>query len=115
MIYIRGHPADYDHWARLGNKGWSYEDVLPVFRKSEHNERLEDRFHGRGGLLNVADHRFRHPLSEMFVAAARETGVPENADFNGASQDGCGFYQLTQKDGRRWSTASAFLRPPRPP
>ena len=111
MIYIRGHAADYDHWAQLGNKGWSYEDVLPVFRKSEHNERLEDRFHGRGGLLNVADHRFRHPLSEMFVAAARETGVPENADFNGASQDGCGFYQLTQKDGRRWSTASVFLRP----
>ncbi len=111
MIYIRGHAADYDHWARLGNKGWSYEDVLPFFRKSEHNERLEDRFHGRGGPLNVADHRFRHPLSEMFVAAAEETGVPANADFNGAAQDGCGFYQLTQKDGRRWSTASAFLRP----
>ena len=86
MIYIRGHPADYDHWAQLGNKGWSYEDVLPVFRKSEHNERLEDRFHGRGGPLNVADHRFRHPLSEMFVAAARETGVPENADFNGPAR-----------------------------
>ena len=111
MIYIRGHAADYDHWARLGNKGWSYEDVLPFFRKSEHNERLEDRFHGRGGPLNVADHRFRHPLSEMFVAAAQETGVRANADFNGAAQDGCGFFQLTQKDGRRWSTASAFLRP----
>jgi choline dehydrogenase len=111
MIYIRGHAADYDHWARLGNEGWSYEDVLPLFRKSEHNERLDDRFHGRGGPLNVADHRFRHPLSEMFVSAARETGVAENADFNGAGQDGCGFYQLTQKDGRRWSTASAFLRP----
>ena len=113
MIYIRGHAADYDHWAQLGNKGWSYEDVLPFFRKSEHNERLDDRFHGRGGPLNVADHRFRHPLSEMFVAAAQETGVPANADFNGTSQDGCGFYQLTQKDGRRWSTASAFLRPVR--
>ncbi len=113
VIYIRGHAADYDHWAQLGNKGWSYEDVLPFFRKSEHNERLDDRFHGRGGPLNVADHRFRHPLSEMFVAAAQETGVPANADFNGTSQDGCGFYQLTQKDGRRWSTASAFLRPAR--
>ena len=111
MIYIRGHAADYDHWAQLGNKGWSYEDVLPFFRRSEHNERLEDRFHGRGGPLNVADHRFRHPLSEMFVAAAQETGVRANADFNGAAQDGCGFFQLTQKDGRRWSTASAFLRP----
>ncbi len=111
MIYIRGHAADYDHWAALGNKGWSYADVLPFFKKSEHNERLEDGFHGRGGLLNVADHRFRHPLSEMFVAAAHETGVPLNLDFNGASQDGCGFYQVTQKDGVRWSTASAFLRP----
>jgi choline dehydrogenase len=113
MIYIRGHPADYDHWAALGNKGWSYEEVLPVFRKSEHNERLADRFHGRGGPLNVADPRFRHPLSEMFVAAARESGVPGNEDFNGAGQDGCGFYQLTQKDGRRWSTARAFLDPAR--
>jgi choline dehydrogenase len=111
MIYIRGHAADYDHWARLGNKGWSYEDVLPYFKKSEHNERLADRFHGRGGPLNVADHRYRHPLSEMFVAAARDRGVGGNEDFNGARQDGCGFYQLTQKDGRRWSTASAFLRP----
>ena len=111
MIYIRGHAADFDHWAELGNKGWSYEDVLPYFKKSEHNERMENRFHGRGGPLNVADHRFRHPLSEMFVAAAQETGVISNDDFNGASQDGCGFYQLTQKDGLRWSTASAFLRP----
>ncbi|MGH7384305.1 MAG: GMC family oxidoreductase [Candidatus Rokuibacteriota bacterium] len=111
MVYIRGHAADYDRWADLGNKGWSYAEVLPLFKQSEHNERLENRFHGRGGPLNVADHRFRHPLSEMFVAAAQETGVPANDDFNGASQDGCGFYQLTQKDGRRWSTASAFLRP----
>ena len=111
MIYIRGHATDYDRWAEAGNKGWSYEDVLPVFRKSEHNERLEDRYHGRGGPLNVADHRFRHPLSEMFVASAQETGVPANADFNGPVQDGAGFYQVTQKDGLRWSTASAFLRP----
>src|SRR5216684_1341150 len=111
MIYIRGHATDYDRWAEAGNKGWSYEDVLPVFRKSEHNERLEDRYHGRGGPLNVADHRFRHPLSEMFVASAREAGVPANADFNGPVQDGAGFYQVTQKDGLRWSTASAFLRP----
>ena len=111
MIYIRGHAADYDGWRALGNAGWGYDDVLPLFRKAEHNERIEDRFHARGGLLNVADHRFRHPLSEMFVAAAHETGLPLNTDFNGASQYGCGFYQLTQKDGLRWSTASAFLRP----
>jgi choline dehydrogenase len=111
MIYIRGHAADYDRWAALGNKGWGYDDVLPYFLKSEHNERLENRYHGRGGPLNVADHRFRHPLSEMFVAAAEASGVARNDDFNGAVQDGCGFYQLTQKDGLRWSAASAFLRP----
>jgi choline dehydrogenase len=116
MIYIRGHAADYDHWAELGNKGWSYREVLPLFKKSEHNERMEDRYHGRGGPLNVADHRFRHPLSEMFVDAAQAAGISPNPDFNGATQEGCGFYQLTQKDGVRWSTASAFLRPalPRP-
>ena len=111
MIYIRGHASDYDHWARLGNKGWGYDDVLPFFRKSEHNERMANRFHGQGGPLNVADHRFRHPLSEMFVAAAQTAGVAANDDFNGAEQGGSGFYQLTQKDGLRWSTASAYLRP----
>src|SRR5262249_4710103 len=111
MIYIRGHAADYDRWRELGNQGWSYEDVLPVFKQSEHNERIENRYHGRGGPLNVADHRFRHPLSEMFVEAARNAGIPANDDFNGATQDGCGFYQVTQKDGLRWSTASAYLRP----
>jgi choline dehydrogenase len=111
MIYIRGHPGDYDHWRQLGNEGWAYEDVLPYFVRSEHNERLENAFHGKGGPLNVADHRFRHPLSEMFVEAAVAAGVPRCDDFNGASQDGCGFYQLTQKDGQRWSAASAYLRP----
>jgi choline dehydrogenase len=111
MIYVRGHPADYDRWRDLGNGGWGWADVLPVFRRSEHNERLADAYHGRGGPLNVADHRFRHPLSELFVASAAAAGVPVNDDFNGAAQDGCGFYQVTQKDGRRWSAASAFLRP----
>jgi choline dehydrogenase len=111
MVYIRGHAADYDGWRDQGNPGWGYEDVLPLFRKSEHNERLENRYHGRGAPLNVADPRFRHPLSEMFVEAAVQAGVPRNDDFNGAHQEGCGFYQLTQKDGLRWSTASAFLRP----
>src|SRR5262245_32176428 len=111
MIYIRGHAADYDRWRALGNEGWGYEGVLPLFRKSERNERLDDAFHGRDGLLNVADHRFRHPLSEMFVAAATSAGVARNDDFNGAAQEGAGFYQVTQKDGMRWSTASAFLRP----
>jgi len=86
MIYIRGHAADYDHWADLCNKGWSYREVLPVFKKSEHNERMEDRYHGRGGPMNVADHRFRHPLSEMFVDAAQAAGIAPNSDFNGATQ-----------------------------
>jgi choline dehydrogenase-like flavoprotein len=111
MIYVRGHAADYDHWRALGNDGWGWDDVLPAFKRSEHNERLGEPFHGRGGPLNVADHRFRHPLSEMFVEAAVGAGLPRNEDFNGAAQDGAGFYQVTQKGGMRWSTASAFLRP----
>jgi len=111
MIYIRGHRYDYDHWFQLGNSGWGYQHVLPYFKKAEHNERLEDAFHSRGGPLNVTDHIFRHPLSELFVAAAEAAGVPRNNDFNGAEQEGCGFYQLTQKNGARWSTAAAYLRP----
>jgi choline dehydrogenase len=86
-------------------------DVLAYFKKAEHNERLEDAFHSRGGPLNVTDHIFRHPLSELFVVAAEAAGMPHNDDFNGAKQEGCGFYQLTQKDGARWSTAAAYLRP----
>jgi choline dehydrogenase len=110
MIYIRGQAHDYDRWRQLGNAGWSYADVLPFFRKAEHNERLDDEWHGRGGPLNVADHRYINPLSPVFVAAAEETGIPRNADFNGAAQHGCGLYQLTQKNGERWSAASAYLR-----
>ena len=105
------HRQDYDHWRELGNPGWGYDDVLPYFRKAEHNERFDDAFHGRGGPLNVTDPIFRHPLSELFVAAAEAAGVPRNADFNGAEQEGCGFWQLTQKDGARLSTAAAYLRP----
>lgn len=116
MIYMRGNRADYDGWRAAGCDGWGYDDVLPLFKRAEHNERLRDSFHGQGGPLNVADLRFRHPLSEMFVAAAQAAGIPANADFNGAQQAGCGFYQVTQKDGARWSAASAYLRPalPRP-
>ena len=111
MIYIRGHREDYNHWQRLGNSGWGYDEVLPYFRKAEHNERLQDEFHGQGGPLNVADHIFRHPLSDLFVASTEAAGVARNHDFNGAEQDGCGFFQLTQKGGARWSTAAAYLRP----
>jgi len=111
MIYIRGHAGDYDDWRARGCPGWGWQDVLPFFKKAEHNERLGEPFHGRGGPLNVADHRFRHPLAEMFLASAENAGVARTEDFNGAAQDGCGFYQVTQKDGARWSTASAYLRP----
>jgi len=111
MIYVRGHPDDYDDWRDAGNPGWGFGDVLPFFTKSEANERHGEPFHGRDGLLSVADQRFRHPLSELFVASAEAAGVPRNEDFNGHQQDGCGFYQVTQKDGQRCSTASAYLVP----
>jgi len=111
MIYIRGHRGDYDRWRDLGNEGWGYEDVLPYFIRAENNERIQDGYHGQGGPLNVADHVLRHPLSEMFVEATKASGIPPNPDFNGARQEGCGFYQLTQKKGARWSTAAAYLRP----
>ncbi len=111
MIYIRGHRLDFDAWRDAGNEGWGYADVLPFFRKSEHQERGADTFHGTGGPLNVADHRTVNPLTERFVKAAAEAGFPLNDDFNGAEQDGFGTYQVTQKGGKRHSTAAAFLKP----
>ena len=111
MAYIRGARADYDSWAADGAKGWSYDDVLPYFRKSESNERGEDQFHGALGPLSVCDGRSRHPLTEAFVRAAVEAGYELNSDFNGASQDGFGRYQCTQRNGMRCSTAVAYLRP----
>lgn len=110
MIYIRGHRNDYDTWSQMGCKGWSYEDVLPAFRSLENNQRISDRYHGRSGTLSVSDPRHRHPLNEAFVKAATEAGIPFNTDFNGAVQDGVGFYQSTTRNGRRWSSAQAFLR-----
>ena len=109
MVYIRGQAQDYDRWRQLGNAGWSYEDVLPFFRKAEHNERLDDEWHGRDGPLNVSDRLYTNPLSPVFVEAAQEAGIPLNPDFNGAVQNGCGLYQVTQKNGERWSAASAYL------
>ncbi len=111
MVYIRGHRADYDGWAADGAKGWSYDDVLPFFRKAESNERGEDQFHGKFGPLSVCDGRSRHPLMDAFVRAAVEAGYPENPDFNGGSQDGVGWYQCTQRNGMRCSTAVAYLHP----
>jgi choline dehydrogenase-like flavoprotein len=111
MVYMRGQPADYDHWRQLGNAGWSYGDVLPYFKKAERNERLHDSFHGADGPLNVAERPYTNPLSHAFVEAAQQAGLPFNPDFNGALQLGCGLFQVTQKNGRRWSAASAYLHP----
>ncbi|MGY1636568.1 GMC family oxidoreductase [Geodermatophilus sp. SYSU D00742] len=112
MIYVRGGPADYDEWAALtGDASWSYEHVLPLFRRSEDNARGADRFHGTGGPLRVEDPRSPHPWSRAAVQAAVAAGYPRNDDFNGATQDGAGLYQLTQRRGRRWSAADAYLHP----
>jgi choline dehydrogenase len=111
MVYMRGQAADYDHWRQLGNAGWSYADVLPYFRKAEHNERLHDEFHGSDGPLNVAERPYTNPLSHVFVEAAQQAGLPFNPDFNGAVQLGCGLFQVTQKNGRRCSAALAYLHP----
>jgi choline dehydrogenase-like flavoprotein len=110
MIYIRGNRNDYDTWSQLGCLGWSYDDVLPAFRSLENNDAIGGMYHGRSGTLHVSNPRHRHPLSEAFVKAAVEAGLPANDDFNGERQDGVGFYQSTTHNGRRWSSAQAFLR-----
>jgi choline dehydrogenase len=112
MIYIRGNRHDYDAWRdEHGATGWGYDDVLPYFIKSEGNDRLHDSFHGTSGPLHVEDLRFQHPLTQAWLDAARAHGLPLNGDFNGATQDGVGRYQVTQKRGARWSAADAYLRP----
>lgn len=111
MIYIRGQREDYDHWAQLGNRGWSYEDVLPYFRRSETNALGASDYHGGDGPLTVSNVCTPHPLADAFVAAGMELGVPHNPDFNGAQQEGVGPIQGTIRRGRRNSTAQAFLVP----
>jgi choline dehydrogenase-like flavoprotein len=112
MIYIRGAAADYDEWAQLtGDPSWSYESVLPLFRRMEDNARGADRFHGAGGPLRVEDPRSPHAWSRAAVESAVAAGYQRNDDFNGADQEGAGLYQLTQKRGRRWSAADAYLHP----
>ena len=113
MCYLRGHPADYDAWAALGNDAWSYADVLPYFRRSEHQERGASAYHGTDGPLNVADLRSPSRLTPVFIAAGQQAGLPYNIDFNGESPEGVGPFQVTQKDGRRCSTARAYLQPAR--
>src|SRR3954453_15134182 len=111
MVYIRGARADYDASRDAGNPGWGYDDLLPLFKRSEDNERGESDYHGTGGELSVCDSRSRNPMSEAWVEAATETGLPLNDDFNGERQDGVGLYQVRQKGGMRWSTGAGFLRP----
>ncbi|MBV9212459.1 MAG: GMC family oxidoreductase N-terminal domain-containing protein [Actinobacteria bacterium] len=111
MIYMRGNRGDFDGWAENGAPGWSYRDVLPYFKRSEHNERIRDEYHGQGGELNVADPVWTSTLAPLFVESAAGVGIRRTEDFNGAVQDGAGMMQLTQKRGRRWSAADAFLHP----
>jgi choline dehydrogenase len=112
MIYIRGARCDYDEWAELtGDKSWSYDHVLPLFRRMEDNARGADRFHGVGGPLRVEDLRSPHPWTRAVVQSAVAAGYPRNEDFNGGTQEGVGQYQVTQKRGRRWSSADAYLHP----
>jgi choline dehydrogenase-like flavoprotein len=113
LLYIRGQSADFDHWRQLGNSGWSFDDVLPYFRRAEDQARGEDMLHGVGGPLAVSDVCEPHPLCEAFIAAAEQAGFPRNNDFNGAAQEGAGYFQLTARHGRRWSTAVGYLRPAR--
>ncbi|MEH6447530.1 MAG: choline dehydrogenase [Oleispira sp.] len=111
MLYTRGTPSDYDQWASLGNKGWGYNDILPYFKSTQHQERGASDFHGTEGELNVAEGRSNHPLGETLLAACRQAGYQDNNDFNGAQQEGIGYYQVTQINGERCSAARAFLHP----
>jgi choline dehydrogenase-like flavoprotein len=111
MIYARGHARDYDAWAAEGNPGWSFADVLPYFKRAEHNERGADDWHGTGGPLNVMDLRSPNPVLPDFIEAGRQAGYPVNSDFNGADQAGVGVYQVTHKNGERFSAAKAYLTP----
>jgi choline dehydrogenase-like flavoprotein len=114
QVFTRGNARDYDAWAlEEGCAGWSYEEILPYFRRSEDNERLCNDWHGTGGPLGVADPISPHAISKVFVRAAQEAGLPYNPDFNGERQDGCGLYQVTQRHARRCSAAVAYLRPAR--
>src|SRR5690348_9295055 len=114
MVYVRGQPLDYDTWSQLGNRGWSYEHVLPYFKKSEHFAGEGDDSRGKGGPLHVGEMHERHVLCDAFLEAAEAAGYPRNKDYNSGIQDGFAYFQVTIKDGRRWSAARAFLDPARP-
>ena len=111
LLYVRGQKQDYDRWRQMGNKGWSWEDVLPLFKRSEDQERGADDHHGTGGPLSVSNMRIQRPICDAWVAAAQSAGYPFNPDYNGTQQDGVGYFQLTTRNGRRCSAAVAFLKP----
>jgi choline dehydrogenase len=109
MVYIRGNPADYDAWRDAGCTGWGFEDLLPYFKRAEDNERGASELHGTGGPLAVSEGRHPNPMMDAFVEAGEQAGLARNEDFNGPEQDGVGYYQLTQRDGKRCSAAVAYL------
>ena len=111
MLYVRGNRWDYDHWSQLGNPGWSYDEVLPYFKRAEHNEQIENDYHGKGGPLNVTYARYESALTQMFLDAAAQNGLPLNTDYNGREQEGAFLYQVTHKNGERCSAAKAYLTP----
>ena len=110
MLYVRGHAWDYDHWEELGNAGWSYKDVLPYFKKCEHNEVFDNEYHGKNGPLNVSKIRHKNKSVDEFVKTGSSV-FGFNEDFNGENQEGIGYYQTTQKNGKRCSAAKAYLVP----
>ena len=111
MVYARGHAWDYDNWAAQGNPGWSWAEVLPYFKRAEHNERGADALHGQGGPLNVMDLRSPNPFLPAYIEAGQQAGHTHNRDFNGTEQEGVGAYQVTHKNGERWSAAKGYLTP----
>ena len=111
LLYVRGQAADYDRWQQMGNKGWGWDDVLPLFKRAEKNERGADQYHGDSGELSVSNMRIQRPITDAWVAAAQAAGYKFNPDYNGADQEGVGFFQLTARNGRRCSSAVAFLNP----
>ena len=113
QLYTRGNALDYQEWRQMGCDGWSYEEVLPYFKKAEHNDTFNNHYHGQGGPLGVSQPRAPLPICEAYFAAAAEIGIPRNRDFTGESQDGVGYYQLTQRNFRRSSTSTAYLWPAR--
>ncbi len=111
LLYVRGQPQDYDRWRQMGNTGWGWDDVLPLFKRAECNERGADAYHGDQGPLAVSNMRIQRPITDAWVAAAQAAGYAFNPDYNGAVQEGVGFFQLTAKNGRRCSSAVAYLKP----